>query len=497
MAQILSARGSPERITRRQRSPAGRLGMALLILGSGLIALLSGITVVLLFFVTAVPGWISSLLLLLDVGILLALLRAELDPLRLIGAGLAWIGVAGLAVALSQMFAATSPISGPDGQPVAGSIATLEAVELGGTQQWMTIRGQSTENPVLLFLAGGPGGSELVMTRRYLGKLEAHFVVVNWDQPGTGKSSYAADFATITPEQYLADALELTQYLRERFGKEKIYVFGESWGSILGVWMVQQQPDWYHALITSGQMVDPVENDQIGYAFAIEQMRAQGNMEAVEQLRRNGPPPYDQAEVIGKFQAINGVLNDYMHAHAHGEGVDHNLFFDSLAAPEYGLLDKVNWVRGLAATFATVYPQLNGLDLRESAPRLDVPVYFFKGRWDVNAVNSLLEEYFALLEAPQKELIWFENSAHTPMWDEPAHFMEVMERTILPATQPPAASDASFAAYVDRQIPAYLREDNIAGALVAVVQDGALLNIAAPTSGIICTVRIRSRKCPS
>jgi CubicO group peptidase (beta-lactamase class C family) len=478
MAQILSAHGSPERIARRQRRLPGRLGMALLTLGSGLLALLSGIPVVLLFFVTAVPIWIASLVLLLAVGILPALVRSKRGPLQLLSAGLAWIGIAGLAVALSQSFAATPPIRGSDGQPVPGSIAALEAVELGGTQQWMTIRGHSTANPVLLFLAGGPGGSELVMTRRYLDDLEHHFVVVNWDQPGTGKSYAAADFATITPERFLADGLELTQYLRERFGKEKIYVFGESWGSILGVWMVQQQPDWYHALITTGQMVDPVENDQLGYAFAIEQLRAQGRTEAVEQLRRNGPPPYSQAEILGKFQAINGVLNDYMHAHAHGEGIDHNLFFDSLAAPEYGLLDKVNWIRGLAATFATVYPQLNDLDLRESAPRLEVPVYFIKGRWDVNAANSLAEDYFALLDAPQKHLIWFEDSAHTPMWDEPAQFIEVMVNTILPAAEPPAGTDAGFATYFDRQIPAYLREYNIAGALVAVVQDGAPLHLA-------------------
>jgi len=478
MAQILSTRGSPERITRRQRSLVGRRGMALLTLGGGLLALLSSITVILLFFVTAVPVWIAGLLLLLDAGILSALVRSERRPLRLLSAGLAWIGIAGLSVVLSHLFATTPPIRGSDGRPVPGSIASLEAVELGGSRQWMTIRGHSTAKPVLLFLSGGPGGSELVMTRRYLGELEEHFVVVNWDQPGTGKSYAAADFTTITPERFLADGLELTQYLRERFGKEKIYVFGESWGSILGVWMVQQQPDWYHALITSGQMVDPVENDQLGYAFAIEQLHTQGRMEAVEQLRRNGPPPYEQADILGKFQAINGVLNAYMHAHAHGEGIDHNLFFDSLAAPEYGLLDKVNWIRGLAATFATVYPQLNDLDLRESAPRLDVPVYFVKGRWDVNAANSLAEEYFALLEAPQKQLIWFENSAHTPMWDEPARFMEVMVNTILPATEPPAGTDARFAAYFDRQIPAYLREYTISGALVAVVQDGAPLHLA-------------------
>ena len=157
-------------------------------------------------------------------------------------------------------------------------------------------------------------------------------------------------------------------------------------------------------------------------------------MDDVEALRRNGPPPYASAELIGKFSAINNALNGYMNAHAHGEGVNHNLLLNSLAAPEYGLLDKVNWLLGLMDTFTTVYPQIYDLDFRTQATQLDVPVYFVKGRWDVNAMNSLVEEYFDLLDAPHKELIWFEDSAHTPLWDEPKHFVDVMVNTVLAQT---------------------------------------------------------------
>lgn len=461
-----------------QRSVLRRLGTGLLKLFIVFAALVSALPVMLQFFVTAVPGWLSALLVAADVGILYALLRVERTAWVSAGALAGWIAVSLVAVVLSQGFASTPLITDENGRIIPGSIATLEPVELNGNQQWVTIRGNSVNNPVLLFLAGGPGGSELVMTRRYLGALEEHFVVVNWDQPGTGKSYNAVPFDSLTPERYVADAYALTLYLRERFHQERIYVFGESWGSILGIWLVQQHPELFHAFVSTGQMVDAVENDTLGYEFAIELLTEQGRMDAVEQLRRNGPPPYSSNELIGKFGAINNVLNGYMESHAHGEGSGHNLMLDSLAAQEYGLLDKVYWLLGLARTFTTVYPQLNDLDIRTQVTRLEVPVYFIKGRWDVNAVNALTEEYFTILQAPHKELIWFENSAHTPSWDEPAHFVDVMVNIVLAQTLPPAPDTGAFPGYFDVQIPTYLREYNIAGAVVAVVENGEPIHLA-------------------
>ena len=413
-----------------------RIGMGLLMLVVVVVAVMSTLPILLLFFFTSVPAWIAAVLLLIDIGIVIALFRSSRTPLILLGATATWVLVAVLGVFLSQQFASTPPINDAAGNVIPGSIATLETVELNGSQQWITIRAYSPDLPVLLFLAGGPGGSELVMTRRYLGELEKHFTVVNWDQPGAGKSYNAVPLDALTPERYVSDAYELTLYLRERFHQEKIYVFGESWGSILGVWLVQEHPELFHAFISSGQMVDTVQNDSMGHDLALEFLTEQGRLDDAAQLRRNGSPPYDTGELIGKFQADSNVLNAYMNSHAHGEGLNANLLLDSLAGKEYGLMDKVNWLLGLAQTFPTVYPQIYDLDFRTQATHLEVPAYFIKGRWDVNAINALLEEYFTILEAPHKELIWFEDSAHTPMWDEPAHFVDVMINTVLAQTQP-------------------------------------------------------------
>ncbi|MCC6617245.1 MAG: alpha/beta fold hydrolase [Anaerolineae bacterium] len=414
-----------------------RIGVAVLTLVGVVAALILALPIPLLFVATSVPTLIAVALAVADIGIVIAVLRLERTPVVLLGAlaGIAIVSV--LAIWLSQVFAATPPITGADGEVLPGSIAEMTTVDLNGSEQWITIRGHNLDNPVLLFLAGGPGGSELVMTRRYLGELEKHFIVVNWDQPGTGKSYNAVPMAELTPQRFVDDGIALTTYLRERFGQDRIYVLGESWGSILGIWMVQQHPEMYYAFVSSGQMVTTTENDILGYEFDLDYLEQRGQTEAAERLRQVGPPPYSGPDMMWRYMDAFAPQNSYMFANARGEGIDHNLMFDSLLAPEYGQLDKVNWLRGLMDVFVNVYPQLADLDFRTQATELSVPVYMIKGRWDVNAINSQTEEYFAVLEAPHKELIWFEDSQHTPLWDEPRHFVEVMVDTVMAQTRPP------------------------------------------------------------
>ncbi len=418
-----------------QRGLVYRIGIGILTLLSILVVLISALPVVLLFFITAVPVWIAALLVIVDVGVIVALFRTGSTPLKLVGAPAAWLLVAVLAVFLSQQFAMTPPITDAAGNVVPGSIATLETVELNGSQQWISIRGHSSSNPVLLFLAGGPGGSELAMTRLHLPELEQHFVVVNWDQPGTGKSYNAVPIADLTPQRYIEDGIALTEYLIDRFGVDRVYILGESWGSILGIWLAQARPELYHAFISTGQMVNTTQTDIAGYEFAINYLMELDRVDQADALRRQGPPPYTGPGMALQYNSFLNVLHGYMARNAPGEGHENNLMFDSLGAPEYGLLDKFNWLLGLVNTFEQVYPQLADLDFTTQAARLDVPVYFVKGSWDVNAMYTFTQEYYDILDAPHTELIWFPNSGHTPLWDSPAAFSDVMINTVLPQTQ--------------------------------------------------------------
>jgi pimeloyl-ACP methyl ester carboxylesterase len=263
-----------------------------------------------------------------------------------------------------------------------------------------------------------------------LGDLEKHFVVVNWDQPGAGKSYGAVDFGDLSPERYIADGHALTLYLRQRFNQEKIYILGESWGSILGVWLVQRNPELYHAFAGSAQMVAFLETDTYNYEFALKTAFLSGDFKKVATLKRQGPPPYYGDGVARKVVEYIWVLSQHMNSNPAITGPGYDTIGD-IAAPEYGLYDKVNYVRGLMATMDVVWSQLWSVDLREQAPRLEVPVYFLEGRHDVNAPPEFAEDYLHKLEAPRKELIWFEHSGHSPWVDEAGKVVDVMVNKVL------------------------------------------------------------------
>lgn len=394
-----------------------------------LVLLVSLIPVIAAPFVTAVPGWLGALLGAADVAVLVLALRAGLSHwgkgLTLAGGFLA---VALAAVLLSQLLAHTPPILGADGKPLPGSIASLERVELNGSRQWVSIRGRDVNNPVLVFLSGGPGGSEIPSTRLHLAELEEHFVVVNWDQPGAAKSFFAVPKRELTPQRYIDDGRALAELMRERFDEEKVFLMGESWGTILGVWLVRDYPELFHAFISSGQMVNTTEDDVMGYELALRIVEERGDAAKLEQLRRNGPPPYTTGNLSLTYQSYLGVLTDYMSERAHGvgPGADADILTDALREPEYGLADKVNWLLGLMTVFNRVYPQIADLDFVTQAAKLEVPIYFMVGRHDVNAMTSLVEAYYAALAAPHKELIWFEESGHPPLYSEAAKTVDVV-----------------------------------------------------------------------
>ena len=215
-------------------------------------------------------------------------------PLGIVGwtlTGLLSLAVLGVAVSVARP-ATTYSIVGPDGDPLPGSIAELITVPIGGHEQALMVRGRSTDNPVLLYLAGGPGGTDLGAMRRDVA-LEERFVVVTWEQRGAGKSYAALDPAeTLTLEQTVADTVAVTTYLRERFDEEKIYLVGNSWGTTLGVLAVQRHPELFHAYVGTGQMVSQRETDILFYADTLAWADHAGNDALATRLRQIGPPPY-------------------------------------------------------------------------------------------------------------------------------------------------------------------------------------------------------------
>lgn len=338
----------------------------------------------------------------------------------------------------SQWTAHTPAILGKDGQPLPGSIATLEKIKLGGVDQWLIIRGHDIHNPVLLFLSGGPGSSEAARVLRFNSELEKHFVVVIWEQRGCGKSYPSLNpKSRLTVDQYAADIVELTELLRARFDEDKIYLVGHSWGTIIGTRAAQARPDLFHAYIGTAQMVDVLETDQMIYDLVLDHARSTGDAAFARTLEAQGRPPYigknpvqPYATLFGREYAVFEVPNIKDEAYRR----DGDILLLMLKQPEYGWLDRINNLLGLMNTFNVVYPQLQDMDFRRDATRFDLPVYIVLGRYDMNNPSQIPEEYFNLLEAPKKELIFFENSGHGMIWEEASLFHRLMIETVLPET---------------------------------------------------------------
>jgi len=336
--------------------------------------------------------------------------------------------------------ASTPPILGANGKPLAGSIASLEKVRLGGQNQWIMLRSHSIDKPVLLYLSGGPGQSDLPYSRVLFDDLSRNFVVVSWDQRGTGKSYAAIDpTSTLTLDQAISDAIELTQYLRERFDEKKIYLLGESWGSILGVLAIQRQPELYYAWIGSGQMVNLRETDRRTYQDILALAIKTGDTSLATKMRAYGEPPYADspyanAFVMGQYERL---YQPYSPPQSYIQrGTAANLGPMGIFGSEYNLVEKVNVLRGLLDMFAVMYPQLQNIDFRKTIKQLEVPVYLLDGAAELKGRRDLAIEWFDILKAPRKQRFTFENAAHSVAFEQFEAFSKIMTETILPETYP-------------------------------------------------------------
>lgn len=348
-------------------------------------------------------------------------------------------GVGLLAVALVRP-ARVAPVLDAAGRPVPGSVASLEKVRLGGVDQWVSIRGRSAGNPVLLHLSGGPGSSDVGWVRTFNRPLEDHFTVVVWEQRGAGKSYPSVDpTGDLTVDRLVSDGVELSAWLAARFDEQKIYLTANSWGSTLGVLMAQRRPDLFWAYVGTGQMVSQRETDRMLYAQLLEHATRTADAGLLRQLRGFGPPPYRDVLAYAKVMEYYDVIEPYPHRDAFARAQGLSGFFPQ----EYSLLDTWNEIRGFADMGGLVYPRLQDIDFRVDVPRLDVPVYVVAGRHELTARSRLADEWFAGLQAPVKLRFEFANSGHNPDAEEPDQFNALMVGTVLAQTYRPVAGPSN------------------------------------------------------
>lgn len=302
--------------------------------------------------------------------------------------------------------------------PDSNGIARFVEVDINDSTQYYSIRGTDYSHPIILFLSGGPGGAQMPASRQFLADLETDYTIINWDQPGTCKSYDAVyRYDIMTPEHYIEDAHALTQHLKQTYHQEKIYLIGESWGSYLAMVLSSRYPEDYYAVIGTGQMVDFIQTEKDCYTYALDLAHQNQDQNLIQRLETLGEPPYYGQ---GLSLNMNTYLNPLYLWMANHDDIHHQDWdtFDTLISPEYSIWDSVHFVMGLLNTFETVYPQLYGIDLRETHTTFDIPVYIFQGKYDVNAPTYLAASYYDVIEAPKKGFVLFEHSGHNPWIDE-------------------------------------------------------------------------------
>jgi len=297
-----------------------------------------------------------------------------------------------------------------------------ESVILGGYPQNIRVRGTCEQNPVLLFLHGGPGAADRHWVLKYQSGLADVCTIVCWDQRGAGKSfSKALAGEKLTIDLMVRDAGELVEYLCRKFNTEKVYIVGHSWGSVLGVLLAQSKPERIAAYVGMGQVVDLDENERLSYKFVLDEARRRGDKKGIRDLERIGEP------VDGSYGSFRNLVTqrNYMSKYGGGEynkkeTIWSALILPVLKSPEYSFLDLFRYIRGtLFCTKQLFEEMMSTVRLSKTIKKLDVPVYITQGDHDQNTPASLAQKWLDGLQAPHKEWISFEKSAHSPIKEEP------------------------------------------------------------------------------
>jgi pimeloyl-ACP methyl ester carboxylesterase len=300
-------------------------------------------------------------------------------------------------------------------------------ININGVKQGMFIKSRDVNRPVLLFLHGGPGMPEYFLTQRYPTGLEDDFTVVWWDRRGAGLS-YSPNIPreTMTVAQSIADTLAVTNYLRQRFHQDKIYLLAHSGGSFIGIQVAAQAPMLYHAYLGMGQMAHQIESEKLAYEYILQQFKANGNTRMVRKLE-NAPVTLN----VPLPPAYAAVRDEAMHTLGVGttrdmKSVVSGIFLPSWRFPEYTLREKINLWRGKLFSHNILWNEMIATDLTRKVTTLELPVYFFHGRYDYTCNYTLARAYYEKIQAPVKGFYTFEQSAHSPCFEEPKKMRQIL-----------------------------------------------------------------------
>jgi pimeloyl-ACP methyl ester carboxylesterase len=301
-------------------------------------------------------------------------------------------------------------------------------VTIGGIEQWITIRGLDRENPVLLFLHGGPGDVTNPWTFRLFAPWQKYFTVVQWDERGAGRTlrrSGPSVAPTITLERMVQDGIELAEYLRKHLGKDKIIVVGHSFGSNLGTRMAKERPELFNVYVGTGQVADATKNYSVTFEALLKKAKTLGVPQAIDELTRVGPPPYESSE---GYRVQRKWANAF-------EGADE--FLDgtiglALVAPGNSVQDINDSAEGQMLSGERLWSQLKSVRPADLGLEFSIPMFVFQGDEDFTTSTALARDYLESIKAPRKEFVPIQGGGHFAVFMHSDQFLQELIARVRP-----------------------------------------------------------------
>jgi pimeloyl-ACP methyl ester carboxylesterase len=301
-------------------------------------------------------------------------------------------------------------------------------VPIGGIDQYISIRGEDRDNPVILFLHGGPGDATnpwgYLAFRLWL----KYFTVVQWDQRGAGRTLHKSGreiAPTITVKRMTQDGIELTEYLRKSLQKDKLILVGHSWGSVLGLSMAKTRPDLFYAYVGTGQVADETRNYAVAYEDLLKKAQTLRNQIAIEELRAIGPPPWSE------YRGWS-VQRKWSNLFEHADLLISGMFGAALSAPGYTLADINDWIAGQDLSAQQLIPQTTKQDSKALGGQFALPVFVIQGAEDFTTPTSLARAFVATIQAPQKEFVAIPDGGHFAVFMKSDEFLRELLSHVRP-----------------------------------------------------------------
>jgi pimeloyl-ACP methyl ester carboxylesterase len=312
-------------------------------------------------------------------------------------------------------------------------------IDVNGTEQWITIRGENRDNPVILFLHGGPSEANSPFVELYK-PFEKDFVFVQWDQPGAGKTYIRAGShqPKLTIESMATDGIAVAEYVENELHKPKIILIGQDWGGILGERMIEQRPDLFAAFAGTGQIVDMLGTQEVLYAYAMSHATAAHDQKMLTALSQMGPPPYTTLERYGQFEDC--CRNPFWPPD--DVAAINRLRSELVVTPSLSLAEINGWIKALRTGEVQLDTMLMTMeDLRHTDTEFSVPVFFIQGENDNVTPTSLVADYVSKIQAPAKRLDVVPAAGHFVMWTHPEAFLDSLREDLRSVSTKPSIAN--------------------------------------------------------